>query len=405
MVSVLMCTYNRERLLKYAMDSVLNQTYQNLEFIIIDDGSTDGTEELIKTYRDERIRYFKMERNSYYCYAANYGLGKCQGKYIAFMNSDDIWNLDKLEKQVNFMEEHKEYGACFSSVILIDNEGNDITDECPDMRDIFGKQFKTQKERFHYLFKYRNCLCHPSALVHKDLMDKLGGFNLMYCQTADYDLWLRMMIEKPVYVFKEPLIQFRWDVKSKEQISCATPGNVIRTFNEQVMIQKRLMEMISDEKFVEFFGSQFKNENSSSKIELEFEKAFILAESIGDAPDLKVLAIEKLEETMRFPKALDILREHFHMDIFEVYNWNKEHMYMSKWLLKEIDDIQLTANHQKNLKNVLEEQKAELLKKAEEQEQLISYYQNVIQEYENSTSWKVTKPLREFMRMVKNIKK
>ena len=400
-----MCTYNREHLLKYAMDSVLNQTYQNLEFIIIDDGSTDGTKELIKSYRDERIRYFKMERNSYYCYAANYGLEKCQGKYIAFMNSDDIWNLDKLEKQVNFMEEHKEYGACFSSVILIDNEGNDVTDECPDMRDLFGKQFETQKERFHYLFKCRNCLCHPSALVRKDLMDELGGFNLMYCQTADYDLWLRMMIEKPVYVFQEPLIQFRWDVKAKEQISCATPGNVIRTFNEQVMIQKRLMEMISDEKFVKFFGSQFKNKNSASKIELEFEKAFILAESIGDAPDLKVLAIEKLEETMRSPKALDILREHFHMDIFEVYNWNKEHMYMSKWLLKEIDDIQLTANHQKNLKNVLEEQKAELLKKAEEQERLISYYQNVIREYENSTSWKVTKPLREFMRMVKNIKK
>lgn len=405
MVSVLMCTYNRERLLKYAMDSVLNQTYQNLEFIIIDDGSTDGTEELIKSYRDERIRYFKMERNSYYCYAANFGLGKCQGKYIAFMNSDDIWNLDKLEKQVNFMEEHEEYGACFSFVTLIDDDGKDVTDKCTEMRDLFGKQFDTQKERFRYLFKYENCLSHPSAFVRKDLMDKIGGYNLMYCQMADCDLWLRMMLEKPIYVFREPLIQFRWHVKSEKQISYATPGNVIRTFNEQVLIQKHLMEKISDEKFMEFFGDQFKNKNSASKIELEFEKAFILAESIGNAPELKVLAIEKLEEVLRTPGALEVLREHFSMDIFDVYNWNKDHMYTSKWLSKEIEDLRLTANHQENLKNVLEIQKEELMKMIEEQERLISQYQNVIQEYENSTSWKVTKPLRNFMRMVKNIKK
>ena len=73
MVSVLMCTYNRRFCLKQAIDSVLCQTYPDFEFVIVDDGSTDGTEELIKSYQDPRIRYFKLNRNSFYCYAANQG--------------------------------------------------------------------------------------------------------------------------------------------------------------------------------------------------------------------------------------------------------------------------------------------------------------------------------------------
>lgn len=87
MVSVLMCTYNRRFCLKQAIDSVLCQTYPDFEFVIVDDGSTDGTEELIKSYQDPRIRYFKLDQNSFYCYAANQGLGHCQGDYVAFMNA------------------------------------------------------------------------------------------------------------------------------------------------------------------------------------------------------------------------------------------------------------------------------------------------------------------------------
>ena len=100
MVSVLMCTYNRRFCLKQAIDSVLCQTYPDFEFVIVDDGSTDGTEELIKSYQDPRIRYFKLDQNSFYCYAANQGLDHCQGDYVAFMhgcrinwkNRCQLWN-------------------------------------------------------------------------------------------------------------------------------------------------------------------------------------------------------------------------------------------------------------------------------------------------------------------------
>ena len=127
MVSVLMCTYNRRFCLKQAIDSVLCQTYPDFEFVIVDDGSTDGTEELIKSYQDPRIRYFKLDQNSFYCYAANQGLGHCQGDYVAFMNSDDAWLPDKLEKQVSVMEQNRMLGACFTRVYLVDESGNDLS--------------------------------------------------------------------------------------------------------------------------------------------------------------------------------------------------------------------------------------------------------------------------------------
>ena len=137
MVSVLMCTYNRRFCLQQAIDSVLCQTYPDFEFVIVDDGSTDGTEELIKSYQDPRIRYFKLDQNSFYCYAANQGLDHCQGDYVAFMNSDDAWLPDKLEKQVSVMEQNRMLGACFTRVYLVDESGNEISEECRDMAAAF----------------------------------------------------------------------------------------------------------------------------------------------------------------------------------------------------------------------------------------------------------------------------
>lgn len=407
-----MCTYNRERYIRRAIESVLNQTYDDLEFIIVDDGSKDNTKDIIESYQDKRIKYYPLERNSFYCYAANYGLQFCQGEYIAFMNSDDIWLPEKLEKQLRYLQEHQECKACFTALTLIDNEENDISDTCHEMRDLFSKQYASQKECIQYLFKYKNTLCHPSALVPKSVMDQVGGFNLMFCQLADYDLWLRIVSEGPIHVLEERLIQFRWDLKKKSQISIATKETVVRTFNEQVLIRKYFIERLPDEKFIEFFGEQFKNKESKSHVELEFERAFLLAECMSEAPELKVLGIEKIEQAMRYPEAMKILREHFGMDIFELYGWNKAHMYKSPWLTQEMTDLQLTINHLNNLmvqqKYNYDEMQSQLQAKEQkivELECQVQQKEQLIGTYENSTSWKMTKPFREFMRMLKKIRK
>lgn len=103
MISVIIPSYNREKTIKKSIDSVLNQTITDLEVIVVDDGSTDNTENKVKSIRDSRLRYIKLKRNCGACVARNRGIKESKGNYIAFQDSDDIWAIDKLEKQLSLM--------------------------------------------------------------------------------------------------------------------------------------------------------------------------------------------------------------------------------------------------------------------------------------------------------------
>ena len=105
LISVIIPTYNRAHLIKRSAQSVLNQTYKNLELIIVDDGSTDNTKEVIDSLNDERIVYVKQENHGVSS-ARNTGINVANGKYIAFQDSDDIWHSDKLEKQINTLKQN-----------------------------------------------------------------------------------------------------------------------------------------------------------------------------------------------------------------------------------------------------------------------------------------------------------
>ncbi len=109
LITVIIPTYNRERTIKRAIDSVLNQTYKNLELLIIDDCSTDNTEKIIQNIKDSRIRYIKLPENKGACYARNYGINLSKGDYIAFQDSDDEWLENKLEEQIKNMKENNSY--------------------------------------------------------------------------------------------------------------------------------------------------------------------------------------------------------------------------------------------------------------------------------------------------------
>ena len=105
LVSVVLPTFNRERLLPRAINSVLNQTYKNLELIIVNDGSTDDTEKVVKGYSDKRIRYYKQELNKGGSAARNVGIKLARGELISFQDSDDEWLPEKLERQVRKFSE------------------------------------------------------------------------------------------------------------------------------------------------------------------------------------------------------------------------------------------------------------------------------------------------------------
>ncbi|MBQ6350767.1 MAG: glycosyltransferase family 2 protein [Methanobrevibacter sp.] len=105
MISVIMPTYNRARTLKRAIDSVLAQTYSDIELIVVDDCSTDNTKDIIDKYSDERLRYVRLKKNSGACVARNVGIEKAKGEYIAFQDSDDYWEKEKIEQQIRSLRE------------------------------------------------------------------------------------------------------------------------------------------------------------------------------------------------------------------------------------------------------------------------------------------------------------
>ena len=136
LVSVLLPNYNGEKHLEEAIDSVLGQTYANIELIIVDDGSSEY-----------------LKRGKHISYALNQGLKYASGEYIARIDSDDIWEKDKLEKQITYMNEHQEVAACFTKISLIDGNGAHIEEKEKDIYNLYQNlENKTQEDWVMYLF-------------------------------------------------------------------------------------------------------------------------------------------------------------------------------------------------------------------------------------------------------------
>ena len=108
-IDIIIPTYNREKTIERAVRSVLGQTYDNIKVIIVDDGSTDGTEQIINSIEDSRIRYYKLKKNGGAGYARNEGVNLASAEFIAFHDSDDAWRPDKLEKQMAYWNNHPEF--------------------------------------------------------------------------------------------------------------------------------------------------------------------------------------------------------------------------------------------------------------------------------------------------------
>ncbi len=118
MISIVTITYNRAHLIRETIQSVLNQSYTDFEYIIVDDGSEDNTEAVVNEFKDQRIKYFRLSKIGYLSKLRNFGFKKAIGKYIALIDSDDLWDKEKLKIQFDILEEDPSIGFCFSDVVL-----------------------------------------------------------------------------------------------------------------------------------------------------------------------------------------------------------------------------------------------------------------------------------------------
>ena len=184
LVSVNIATYNRGKYITEAIDSVLSQSFKNWELIIVDDGSTDGTENIVSPYlNDPRIKYFKNESNRNISYTRNRALLESKGRFIAILDSDDKWpDPDKLTKQVYFLDKHPDYGLIGTALIVINSQGEKLNEEKKPSTD----------ERIKQQILFKNPITHSSVLYIRELVISLGSYDLNLNGIEDYDLWLRL---------------------------------------------------------------------------------------------------------------------------------------------------------------------------------------------------------------------
>lgn len=196
LVSIIMPSYNTAEFIAGSIQSVQAQSYQNWELIIVDDCSTDNTDEVVKPYLlDERIKYLKNEKNSGAAVSRNRALREAKGKWIAFLDSDDLWTPDKLSKQINFMEEHG-YSFTYTNYVEIDTDGkrNGVT--------VTGPKRVTKTGMFNY--------CWPGCLT---VMYDAAAVGLVQIadikKNNDYAMWLKVCKKADCYLLDEELALYR----------------------------------------------------------------------------------------------------------------------------------------------------------------------------------------------------
>ena len=194
LISVIIPTYNRGWIIEEAVDSVLSQVYRDFELIIVDDGSTDNTLEILNSYQDD-ITVFR-QNNHGVSTARNRGITAASGRFIAFLDSDDLWLPQKLFRQVEFFNKNQDAQIC-------------QTEETWIRKGVRVNPKKRHKKPEGMIFEQSLALClvSPSAvMIRRSLFDEVGVFDEKLPVCEDYDLWLRISCRFPVYLIDTSLI-------------------------------------------------------------------------------------------------------------------------------------------------------------------------------------------------------
>ena len=195
LVSIIMPSYNTAPYIKETVQSVLNQTYENWELIIVDDCSTDNTEEVLSKIYDERIRFIKNEKNSGAAVSRNKALREARGQWIAYLDSDDLWMPEKLEKQTSFMKKNN-YAFTYTNYEEIDVNGNKTGMK------VTGPKKITKTGMFNY--------CWPGCLTVMFDASKIGLIQIEDIKkNNDYAMWLKVCKKADCYLLDEYLGQYR----------------------------------------------------------------------------------------------------------------------------------------------------------------------------------------------------
>jgi glycosyltransferase involved in cell wall biosynthesis len=231
LVSVVIASYNMARFLPYAIQSAAEQTYRHLEIHVVDDGSTDGTPRVVHSLlEDARVEYHRTVHQGVAA-AKNRGIQESTGEYIAFLDADDVWIADKLERQLPLFNRSKDVGVVHSDLIRMNSEGGRIRQNRP----------KVYDGRVSDRLFVANFVGFSTAIVRKECLSRVGTFDETLPMGIDYDLWLRISAQYEFQYLDEVTTQYRvWG----GQIS--KPSNYRARYQCGARIRRKFLEAHGD---------------------------------------------------------------------------------------------------------------------------------------------------------------
>jgi len=273
LVSVITPVYNREKYLVKCIESILNQTYENFEFIIIDDNSSDLTVNIIKDYllRDSRIKFLENNKNLGATLSFNRGLDIAKGKYIARMDSDDISFPDRFKKQVDIFESWHDLEVLGTGAVLIDHKENEIG----------RKQFPSNFKKISNIIKTGVPVFDPSVMMRSSTLKEINGFDNRLAPADDYHLWLTLFKQKKIISnIDDYLIKYRLHdsnlskVASREQLQKSFLALKIYNSNfstDEFFNQKNHLDLTSfEELLIKYWDGSNTNKEGSIRIIKEY---------------------------------------------------------------------------------------------------------------------------------------
>ncbi len=199
LISVIIPVYNGERFIRETIESVLNQTFQDFEIIIINDGSTDSTLTIVSSFSDPRIKVFTYP-NRGLSTSRNRGIHLASGKYLAFLDADDLWTSGKLKAQVNALEENPHAALVYSWTDQADESGQFLE---------HGAHWDLSGDVFEKLLQRNFLDCGSNPLVRASVFEELGGFDESLPSAEDWDMWLRIALQHPMIAIPKVQVLYR----------------------------------------------------------------------------------------------------------------------------------------------------------------------------------------------------
>lgn len=231
-VSVVIPTYNCKDYVQEAINSVLAQTYRDFELIVVDDGSTDGTGEVLKQFHSQ-IRYV-YQKNQGSSAAQNRGIRMASGQLVAFLDHDDLWLPHKLERQVAYLDAHPDVALVCSSVLTIDADGSCLSRETEERFHLSEGQLP-----FETIF-FRCPVLTSTVLTKREALIQAGLFDVTLRYGDDYDMWVRLALQSPIAFIPEPLAYYRVHGGNTSALVMSRPEEVDRWLSDALRNKEKI---------------------------------------------------------------------------------------------------------------------------------------------------------------------